>query len=139
MAGHKAANAAPTWPDINGSFFPDTVFRDVPMLINFIENKITIHFVHRNLAYLIFILTLILTLKLYRITPVGRIFNRIKAIPAILIIFQLLLGIFSLVFSAGIQPNRWAAFEWMAQLHQITGMLFALSLIALLYMVRRRA
>jgi cytochrome c oxidase assembly protein subunit 15 len=138
MAGHKAASAAPTWPDINGSFIPGSLFRDVPLLINFIENKITIHFVHRNLAYLIFILTVILSFKLYQVSPSGRIFNRIKMIPGILIILQLFFGIFSLVFSAGIQPNRWSAFEWMAQLHQITGMLFALSLIALLYMVRRR-
>lgn len=139
MAGHKAANAAPTWPDINGSYIPDTLFRNVPFLINFIENKITIHFVHRSLAYLIFILTLVLTFKLYHVLTPGRIFNRTKTIPALLIVVQLLLGIFSLVFSPGIEPNRWAAFEWMALLHQVTGLLFALSLIALLYMVRRRA
>jgi heme a synthase len=137
MAGHKAATAAPTWPDINGSFFPDSLFHNVPVLINFIENKITIHFVHRNLAYLIFIITIILFIKTSRLRNTGNIFNTFKGIPLILVIIQVVLGIFSLIFSPGIVPNDWDAFEWMAQLHQIVGMLFALSLIMLLYVVRR--
>lgn len=138
MAGHKAATAAPTWPDINGTFLPDRLFSTRPWLINFIENKITIHFIHRNLAYLLFILTMILTVQLYKLKNTGRIFNNFKAIPFLLILLQVILGVSSLVFSPEIQPNRWGAFEWMAQLHQVTGMLFALSMVALLYLVRRR-
>jgi heme a synthase len=138
MAGHKAATAAPTWPDINGSMLPESTFSDVPWLLNFIENKITIHFVHRNLAYLIFVLTSVLVWKLYSIKTTSRTFNKIKAIPMWLVIFQVLLGIFSLVTSPGIVPNRWGAFEWFAQLHQIAGMLFALSLVGLFFVVRRR-
>src|SRR5688500_5887868 len=34
MAGHKAATAAPTWPDINGSLVPGYIFKDKPFLIN---------------------------------------------------------------------------------------------------------
>jgi len=137
MAGHKAATAAPTWPDINGSYAPPSLFRDVPWVLNFIENTITIHFVHRNLAYLIFILTIILSVQLYRIVTPRKIFNRLKATPAILITVQLVLGIVSVITSVDIEPNRWGIFEWMAQLHQVVGMLYALSLIALLYVVRR--
>jgi cytochrome c oxidase assembly protein subunit 15 len=138
MAGHRAATAAPTWPDINGSFLPGTLFSTKPWLINFIENKITIHFIHRNLAYVIFILTMVLTVQLYRTESAGRIFNNFKAIPFLLILVQVVLGVSSLLFSPEIQPNRWGAFEWAAQLHQVTGMLFALSMVALLYVVRRR-
>lgn len=139
MAGHKAATAAPTWPDINGTLLPPSLFSDIPWLVNFIENKITVHFVHRNLAYLIFILTVWLSVKLYGIKHPGKIFNSLKAIPLCLVVTQVLLGIFSLVSSPGIEPNRWGVFEWMAQLHQVAGMLFALSLVALLYVVRRRS
>jgi heme a synthase len=138
MAGHKAATAAPTWPDINGSMLPESTFSEVPWLLNFIENKITIHFVHRNLAYVIFILTCVLTWKLYRIKTTSQTFNKIKVIPLLLVMLQVLLGIFSLVTSPDIVPNRWGAFEWLAQLHQVMGMLFALSLVGLLYIVRRR-
>jgi cytochrome c oxidase assembly protein subunit 15 len=138
MAGHKAATAAPTWPDINGSFVPAGLMREVPAVLNFIDNKITIHFVHRNLAYLILILTVILTVRLYKINSSGTTFNISKATPILLVAVQILLGVLSLLTSTGIQPNRWGNFEWFAQLHQVTGLLFALSLVALLYLVRRR-
>ena len=138
MAGLKAGAFAPTWPDINGAFAPASLFAASPWLINFIENKITIHFVHRNLAYLILVLTLILSVKLYRLPASTKYFNRLKGIPVVLVLTQVVLGVASLVFSPGIQPNKWGTFEWMAQLHQVTGMLFALSLFSLLYLVRRR-
>ncbi|HUQ65064.1 MAG TPA: COX15/CtaA family protein [Flavitalea sp.] len=138
MAGHKAATAAPGWPDINGSMLPDAILRDVPVLLNFIENKITIHFVHRNLAYIIFVLVCILTWKLYHVTQLPPVFNKLKAVPLLVVLIQIILGILSLVTSAGIVPNHWGAFDWFAQLHQVTGMLFALCLISLFYLVRRR-
>lgn len=137
MAGHKAATAAPTWPDINGSLVPGYIFQDKPFLINFIENKITIHFVHRTLAYLILILTIVYTVKMNRIRTGSKTFNRFKTIPVILVLIQVLLGIFSLIVSPQIVPNHWGAFEWLAQLHQVTGMLLVLSFVAMLYLVRR--
>ncbi len=137
MAGHKAATAAPTWPDINGSMWPDTLTKG-SLLTAFLENKTMIHFVHRNLAYLISILTILYTLVLNRFQGAGKIFNNLKAIPLLLVLFQVILGVFALVTSPGIQPNNWGTFEWIAQFHQVTGMLFALSLVALLYTVRRR-
>ena len=137
MAGHKAATAAPTWPDINGNIMPGYVFQDRPLVINFIENKITIHFVHRTLAYIILILTVFYTAKANRIKPATKTFNKFKTIPVILVFIQVLLGIFSLLVSPGIIPNHWGAFEWLAQLHQVVGMLLALSFVAMLYLVRR--
>src|SRR6478735_9530256 len=68
MAGHKAATAAPTWPTINGSWVPENLLADQPFLLNFIDNKMLIHFIHRGLAYLLFILIIIWTIKLYRVT-----------------------------------------------------------------------
>src|SRR5678815_3110611 len=58
MAGHKAATAAPTWPDINGSYIPTKMFSSPDGVLNLIENRITIHFFHRLLAYVLFILIL---------------------------------------------------------------------------------
>jgi cytochrome c oxidase assembly protein subunit 15 len=138
MAGHKAATAAPTWPDINGSLMPQPTFNHVPFLLNFIDNKIAIHFVHRNLAYVIFILTCVLAWKLYNVKTTSRIFNKTKAIPLVLVVLQVVLGVLSVLSSPGIVPNNWGAFDWFAQLHQIVGMLFALSLIWVFYTVRRR-
>jgi cytochrome c oxidase assembly protein subunit 15 len=135
MAGHKAALAAYTWPDINGSYLPSQMFNGG--LINLIVNKITIHFVHRNLGYLIFILVLIWTVKAFRIK--STIFNRIKWIPLLFTFLQILLGILSVVTSLQIKPNRWGIFEWFAQFHQLIAMFLLLSLVFMLFLIRKRA
>jgi heme a synthase len=137
MAGHKAATAAPTWPDINGEFIPELVFKEKPLFINFIENKVTIHFVHRTLAYIILLLTVIYTVKLKRIRTHSKTFNRIKTVPVVLVLIQVLLGIFSLITSPKIVPNHWGGFEWLAQFHQVFGMTLALSFVSMLFLIRR--
>lgn len=138
MAGHKAAIAAPTWPTINGSWVPDGMLRDQPALLNFIENRITIHFVHRGLAYLLLVLIIIYGIKTSRLKTTSTSFIKARVLPAALVLVQVLLGILSVVTSNHILPNRWGTFEWMAQLHQITGMLLLLSVTAMLYLIRNR-
>lgn len=138
MAGHKAATAAPTWPDINGSFVPAGLLREQPAAVNFINNKITIHFVHRMLAYVILLLTLWFTIRARRIFSERAAWTRLRAVPLVLVCVQVLLGIASLLTSPSIVPNRWGAFEWFAQLHQITGLLLALSFVSLYYLLSPR-
>jgi heme a synthase len=137
MAGHKAATAAPSWPMINTEWIPASLFKDSPLLINFIENKITIHFVHRGLAYL---LSLLIVMWYYRAAKVegSNLFNVTRFLPLFLVVLQVLLGIFSVLTSTKIIPNRWGLFEWVAQLHQLVGMFLLLSFIWVLYLVRRK-
>jgi cytochrome c oxidase assembly protein subunit 15 len=137
MAGHKAATAAPTWPTINGSWVPAGMLKEEPVTLNFFENKITIHFVHRGLAYTLLILIIIFSIKVFRIPPTSEIFTTARRMPLILVVLQVLLGILSVLTSTGIIPSHWGAFEWLAQLHQITGMLLLLSLVALLFLTRK--
>jgi cytochrome c oxidase assembly protein subunit 15 len=137
MAGHKAATAAATWPTINGSWVPDGLLKEQPAMLNFFENKITIHFVHRGLAYALLILIIIYSVKVFRVHPARKIFSQARRLPLILVAVQVILGILSVLTSTGIVPNRWGTFEWMAQLHQITGMLLLLSLVAMLFLTRQ--
>ena len=139
MAGHKAATAAPTWPDINGSLIPSELFRERPVSINFINNKITIHFVHRSLAYVILLLTAWFTLKVYRLQPAGLVFKKFRLVPAVLVFLQILTGITVLISSPRIYANHWGAFEWLAQVHQVTGMLLALSFVSFVYLLKKPA
>lgn len=136
MAGHKAATVAPTWPSINGDMVPATLFIDQPFLLNFIDNKILIHFIHRGLAYLILILILYWSVQLIR-TKGSVLFEQTKRWPLYLVLAQVALGIASVLTSTGIVPGQWGAFEWMAQLHQLVGMLLLLSLVWTLYIVRK--
>jgi len=139
MAGHKAAPAASTWPTINGDLVPGSMFNESPLLINFIKNKITIHFVHRGLAYLLLILVLVWTLKAIKILKTSSFyFYKSRWLPLFIIFLQIVLGIITVLNSVSIVANHWGFFEWMAQLHQLTAMLFLLTMLYMLYVVRSR-
>jgi len=135
MAGHKAAMVAPTWPTINGDYLPSNLFSDPNFFLNFIENKILVHFMHRGIAYILLVLMVYWTVQLFRING-GSFFNRIKIFPLLLVLLQVLLGIASLLYARSIIPGVWGIFEWMAQIHQLVGMSLLLSLVATYYVMR---
>ena len=137
MAGHKAAMVAPTWPSINGDYMPTNLFSDPVFLLNFIENKILVHFMHRGIAYVLLALVIYWTVQLYRING-SSFFNRIKIFPLLLVVLQVLLGIASLLYARSIIPGVWGIFEWMAQIHQLVGMSLLLSLVATYYVMREQ-
>ena len=136
MAGHKAATVAPTWPDINGTFVPAKMFSS-PALMNLIENKITIHFFHRSLAYILFVLILIWTWKAFKISG-SNLFLKTRWIPLLLVSTQVILGIFSVLTSVKIVPNHWGIFEWTAQFHQLIAMSLLLSLFWTGYLIKSK-
>lgn len=137
MAGHKAATAAPTWPDINGFLIPPGMMGKEEGLLSLIDNKITVHFIHRGLAYLLLILSGFLTYRLYRIKS-SSLLNKTFFWPLLLVILQVVLGILTVISSLQIIPNHWGAFEWMAQLHQLVAMFLLLSLFWVLFLVIRK-
>ena len=132
MAGHKAANVASTWPTINGEWIPSSLIQGSSFFLNAINNTIWIHFIHRGLAYLLLVLLLVWTLRLLKLQG-NPFWVRARIAPAILVFIQVLLGIFTVLASAHIVPGVWGGFEWLAQLHQLVGMLLLLSVINILY------
>ena len=136
MAGHKAATAAPTWPDINGTFIPSKMFSPDGVL-NLIENKITIHFFHRSLAYILLLLIIIWTWKAVKINS-SSLFLKTKWWPFLLVIIQVILGILSVLTGVQIVPNHWGVFEWLAQIHQLIAMFLLLSLVWMAYIIKSK-
>ncbi len=135
MAGHKAATAAPTWPDINGSMLPEYVFNTKPFFRDLVENKITIQFIHRTLAYILLIwISWFAFDQIKNGKSAG--LKKVSKYPLIFVWLQVLLGIFSVLLSTNIVPNHWGSFEWMAQLHQVVGMLLMLGMVSMLYFLR---
>lgn len=135
MAGHKAATVAPTWPTINGSWVPDSVFSQHPLLHDLIGNRLTVQFIHRTLAYLLFFGVIGWTIAATRLSHIPAFFRPLRWLPLLLITTQVLLGISSLLTSPHIIPHRWVAFDWLAQSHQVTGLLFLLTMVGMLYLV----
>ena len=133
MAGLKGAAIAPTWPDINGSYIPVHFFSN-EKLKDFFFNIINIHFIHRTLAYIIFIAILY-----WRVLASGHVsgsFRKLRNWPVALVIIQVLLGILALISSPGIVLGHFGTFEWIAQFHQLNGMLLFLSVVSAFYVLK---
>ena len=93
---------------------------------------------HRGLAYILVLAVIFYTIQLYKQT--GSLwFYHARKWPAILVLLQVVLGVLSVLTSTKIIPGQWGIFEWMAQLHQLVAMLLLLSLVQLLFLIRRKA
>ena len=135
MAGHKAATIAATWPLIQNQWLPAGWLKESPLLINFIENKLTIHFVHRNIAFVLLIMII------WWFVQAGKhrsstLLHATRFLPLWLILLQAFLGILSVITSLKIIPNKWGIFEWMAQLHQLGGLCLLLCMIFMLFITK---
>jgi cytochrome c oxidase assembly protein subunit 15 len=134
IAGLKAATAAPTWPTINSVWWPqnlhsygDHYFPGISFLF---DHPLMIHFIHRNLAYIITALVIIWTWRAYR-QHGTHLFKKTRWIPAFLVLLQLILGILTVLNSVNADK-----FLWLAVAHQFIAMLFLLSLFFMLYIIR---
>lgn len=136
MAGHKAAAVASTWPTINGDWVPGVLFSRRPLLQDLVGNTITVQFMHRGIAYLLLALVVTWSVLAAKLDGAPAWFQKVRWLPVGLIGVQILLGILSLLTSPGIIPNQWVTFDWLAQFHQLTGLLFLLTMIGMLYLVR---
>ncbi len=129
MAGLKAAQTAPTWPDINGRLLPAGLDELQPWWKNLVNNKIAVQFTHRGLGYIL----LVLVLSFYWISRRAKgsvMFARLRNMLFILIIYQVGMGIGSLLYAT--QP----AFIWFGVAHQFGAMLLVINLVGLRYLVR---
>ncbi len=136
MAGGHAASAAPSWPTLNGDWIPGNLFSKSPRLLNLIDNPITIQFFHRLLAYLLGLATALWTFQAYRTDKLAADLQHSRWIPLALISLQILLGICALLSSPAIVANRWVLFDWLAQAHQLTGIIFLLVMLFMLHQLR---
>lgn len=131
MAGLKAAVSAPTWPGINGEFLPSSYNELSPWSQNLVNNKLMIQFIHRGMGYLIFILIV----YFYYIS--GNIngnptFKKLRIALPILVLVQVLLGIFTLLNATN---NQY--FICLGVAHQFIALLFTICLVTLIYLVRK--
>lgn len=132
MSGLKAATAAPTWPSINGTMFPDQLNNLSPGWKNLVDNKITIQFIHRGIAYLLLIFVFFWWIKAKKINH-SNLFNKIKGLPFIFISAQVLLGILTVVTSPF--GNN---LVWFGLAHQFMAMLFLISMMLMIYIIRSK-
>ncbi len=130
MAGLKAATFATTWPSINGEFIPSSLSNDT--WFNFTHDPLAVHFIHRNLAYLLAVLMLLWYRKAKQ-TIGGRYFGALKSLPLILVVLQIILGILTVLYA-----NNSTALLWLGVAHQFTGMMLLLSFVGVSFLLKRK-
>lgn len=132
MAGLKAGQTAATWPSINGAIIPAASTEMQPFSANFINNPLMIHFIHRCIAYLLFLLAIVFFISSKNISGHAA-FTKYRASFTVLVLVQVLLGIFTVLNST--QPT---ALLWLGVFHQLTAILIVIVLTFLLFLVKKK-
>ena len=123
VSGMDAGQIYNSWPLMESSYFPDDSEIMNILKISAFSDPSLVQFMHRNLAYLIFIFYLIILIKIYK-TKLFNLYFAINLIGIILLI-QIILGIFTLLYSAQIL---------LASMHQISSIFLVSSSVYLLYL-----
>ena len=119
VSGLDAGQIYQTWPLMGNAYLPDDfIFDD---FYKFNDHSL-VQFYHRNLAYMISVYVLFLSLMIYK----KKILNLYKPVKILLffIFFQIALGIFTLISGLNI---------YLASMHQITSVLLVFSALNLYY------
>jgi len=128
MAGLKAGSFAPTWPTINGQWWP-VVPAKTESGFFLTDNPIIVQFIHRGLAYLISFLIFVWYLKTRKKTRFS-VFNKYSVLPFVLVLIQVILGIFTVIYS-----DNTRSLLWLGVSHQFVAMLLLMSLVLMTYLV----
>lgn len=144
MAGLKAAPAAATWPDINGSYWPQNVHSfgaeqyDGWSFIT--DHPLVVHFIHRNLAYLLVILVSLWVIPVMKFakSQSAQLLYKSALWTMVFLVVQVLLGIATVLSGHLMTQNKFLQFEWFAQLHQLVAVCLLLGLLRSFYLLKRR-
>ena len=122
VSGMDAGKIYNSWPLMGNTYFPnDNEFLNL-FKISVFSDPSLVQFIHRNLAYLIFIVYLILFYIVYK-KKINFLFKSIN-ILGLMIFFQIFLGILTVLNNANIV---------IASLHQISSIMLVSSSIYLLF------
>jgi len=122
VAGMDAGKIYNTWPLMGTNYFPDDNIIFNLFNLKVFEDPSLVQFIHRNLAYFIFLFYLIMVFKIFK-NKLTNLYVPIKIIGFFLF-FQIILGILTLLFGAQI---------YIASMHQICSIFLVSSSVNLLY------
>ena len=98
MAGTKAGFIYNTWPYMGADWAPEALWAMTPWWRNVFENPVTVQFIHRWLAVLVFVNVLLFVFAVRRSSDSVAI-SRTASLAGGLIFLQLILGVATLVYS----------------------------------------
>ena len=118
VAGIDAGRGYIDWPMMNGEFLPSESFDYEPFWSNFFENPALVQFNHRMLGYLVLLFTAYAwwRSRSSALRKTRRVFNWVAG----LVVFQMLLGILTVLYAAPLQ---------VAILHQIGAIIVVIAVL----------
>ena len=122
VSGLDAGKIYQTWPLMGNTYIPNDLLDDSIQSIFEFNNHSLVQFYHRNLAYIIIIYVLFLTIYIYK-RKISMLYKPLT-ILLIFLLLQVILGVFTLVSGINI---------YLASTHQITSVLLVLSALNLYY------
>ena len=122
VSGLDAGKIYQTWPTMGNTYFPNDLL--LVHLDDFLklDSHSLVQFYHRNLAYLLTIYVLMLSIYIYK-KKLSYLYNPLKILLFVLFL-QIIFGIFTLISGLNI---------YLASLHQITSVLLVFSALNLYY------
>ena len=127
VSGMDAGKVYNTWPLMGSSFFPDDSIMKEFLSTKLFDNPSITQFIHRNLAYLIIIIYIILLIGVLK--NKNPIFLKPILIIGLSLLIQIILGIFTLLSGVKILY---------ASLHQINSIFIILSTLYFLYISQNK-
>ena len=123
VSGMDAGKIYNSWPLMGSGFFPDDNSIQNLFYLSAFNDPSLVQFMHRNLAYLIFLFYIFIFIKVYK-NRLSELFTAIN-VAGFLLILQIILGILTLLFGAQIVVSS---------MHQISSILLVSSSIYFLYL-----
>ena len=122
VSGMDAGKIYNSWPFMGNSFFPDDNNFSSLFKLSALSEPSLVQFIHRNLAYLIGVFYLYIFFKIYK----NKMYDLYKSVNILgcLIIIQIILGIFTILYGAQI---------FIASMHQISSIFLVTSCIYFFY------
>ena len=123
VSGMDAGKIYNSWPLMGSGFFPDDNSIQNLFYLSAFNDPSLVQFMHRNLAYLIFLFYILIFIKVCQ-NRLSGLFTAIN-VAGFLLILQIILGILTLLFGAQI---------FLSSMHQISSILLVSSSIYFLYL-----
>ena len=144
MAGLKAAPVAATWPSVNGSYLPENigsfggqVYSGLQIII---DNPIMVHYIHRTMAYVLFVLIVVWFAKSRKFAKAeaASLLAKASIWTMVLVSLQVLLGIITVLNGHLMTQNKFLQFEWFALLHQFVAVCLLMNLVLNYYLIKKK-
>jgi len=123
VSGLDAGQIYQTWPLMDRGYFPDdSIFTDL-FSLKFFETPSLVQFIHRNLAYIMFVFFLLILFIVFRNDDLAYL-RKSVALVFLFLLLQLFLGILTIIFGAQL---------FFASMHQLGSIILLTATIILVY------